>query len=106
VLQFPDSPRGISCRIRRRFVLAFDKECGCRFFGLVERALHASRAVWTLVKEVIRAVAVAQVVILPRSVSGKAIADGLLLDKHFERAQVPFEVPCGVVALREFRGSL
>ena len=71
---------------------AFEKLGLRRFLWQIKRALRARHAVRTLIEEIIRAVAVPEIVKLPRLGSSGAAPDQLLIDKYFDGAQVSCEV--------------
>ncbi|GAA4263868.1 hypothetical protein GCM10022255_112310 [Dactylosporangium darangshiense] len=66
---------------------------GVGLFGQVEGALGAGEPVWALGEEVVAAVAVAKVVVLPRllAAGGRAGEDGLAVDEDLDGADVAGE---------------
>jgi hypothetical protein len=71
--------------------------------GPIEGALCTSHPVWALVEEIVRAVAVSEIVELPWLVRRSPAPHHLLIDEHFNRTQVPFEVPSIGIGLCQFR---
>lgn len=59
---------------------------------------------WTLVEEIVRAVAVSEVVILPWIPFRDALFHSFLINEHADRPQIPLEVSCLGVRARQFRG--
>jgi hypothetical protein len=72
----------------QEIALALQQSRCRRFVREVERAFRACHAVWTLLEEVIRAVAMAEIVELPRLGDGPALANRLLIDEYFDRPDV------------------
>ena len=62
-------------------------------FGHVERALRTGHAVRALVKEVISAVAVAQIVEFPRYLGTDSGSHLFLIDENFDCSQISTKVP-------------
>lgn len=58
----------------------------------VERTLCACHTVRTLLEEVVRTVAMAEIVELPRLGDSPAFANRLLIDEHFDRPIIPCKI--------------
>ena len=70
----------------------FEHLRACGLFGHIERALRTRHAVRALIEEVVGAVAVAEIEELPRFFSSQSLANNVLVDQHFDGADIPLEV--------------
>ena len=73
-------------------VLGVDKLCERGFPGAIEVAPCAGHSVRALVEELVGAQAMAEVVVAPGLSVGDRLLQGVLVDQHFDRAQVACEV--------------
>ena len=77
--------------------LGFDALCLAGLLRHVEIATSTGHSVQALIEEIVRAVAVAEIVELPRFVRWASASDSILVDEDFDRSYVPSEVACILV---------
>src|SRR5207249_2283214 len=87
----------------QQVVLTFKKSCHRRTFWQIERAFRTCHTVRTLIEEVIGAVAVTEIVKLPRLRSTDSLSYLFLIDEHFDRPKIPSKVTCVRIRLHQLR---
>src|SRR5712692_3525520 len=75
-------------------VSAFKKSRHRRTLWHIKRAFRTRHTVRTLIEEVISAVAVAEIVKLPRLRGTDSVSHLFLIDEHFDCPKIPSEVTC------------
>ena len=69
----------------------------------IERAFRTCHTVRTLIEEVISAVAVTEIVKLPRLRSTDSVSYLFLIDEHLDRTKIPSKVTCVRIRLHQLR---
>src|SRR5260370_31566705 len=87
----------------QQVVLAFKKSHHRRALWKIKRAFRARHTVRTLIEEVISAVAVAEIVKLPRLRGTDSVSYLFLIDEHFDRTKIPSKVTCVRIRLHQLR---
>src|SRR5260370_36751666 len=87
----------------QQVVLAFKKSYNRGALWHIKRAFRARHKVRTLIEEVISAVAVAEIVKLPRLRGTDSVSYLFLIAEHFARTKVPSTVTCARILLHRLR---
>src|SRR5260370_17763585 len=87
----------------QQVVLAFKKSRHRRTLWHIKRAFRTRNTVRTLIEEVISAVAVTEIVKLPRLRSTDSVSYLFLIDEHFDRTKISSKVTCVRIRLHQLR---